>query len=72
MHAAEGHALHLEIHRRVAVYLLGQILIRRRLSAYEQDMRRGAEGELTDYEELDSRPIPPGRQLSKRDSRDFV
>lgn len=64
--------LNILVYPLVAVYLLGQILIRRRLSAYEQDMRRGAEGELTDYEELDSRPIPPGRQLSKRDSRDFV
>ncbi|MFZ4428163.1 MAG: hypothetical protein ACOYOO_13475 [Saprospiraceae bacterium] len=56
----------------VAVYLLGQILVRRRLSAYAREMRRGAEGELTDYEELDSRPIPPGRQLSNRNSGDFV
>lgn len=56
----------------VAVFLLGQILIRRRLSTYEREMRRGEEGELADYEELESRPIPPGKQLSDRDSGNFV
>lgn len=56
----------------VAVFLLGQILIRRRLSTYEREMRRGEEGELADYEELESRPIPPGKQLSDSDSGNFV
>ena len=47
----------------VALFLLGRILLYRRLGKYEQQMRQQAEGQMTDYEELESRQLPPNSRM---------
>ncbi len=57
----------------VALFLLGRILLFRRLSKFEQQMRQQAEGQITDYEELESRPLPPSPRIpNHRGESDLV
>lgn len=50
----------------VAVFLLGRILLFRRINRYQREMQQRTEGEATDYEELETKPLPPVSQWSVR------
>ena len=57
----------------VAVFLLGRILLQRRFRRYEQEMKLRQEGEIADYVELDSKPLPTASRLSgKGRESDYV
>lgn len=57
----------------VAVFLLGRILLQRRFRRYEQEMKLRQEGEIADYVELDSKPLPAASRLAgKGHESDYV
>ena len=57
----------------VALFLLGRILLYRRLNKYAQQMRQQTEGQMTDYEELESKPLTlTSRIPDRRSESDFV
>jgi hypothetical protein len=43
----------------VSIFLLGRTLLRKKVDSIHKEIQKRQEGELTDYEELDSRQLPP-------------